>query len=71
MKIRLIEEFNPVTGKSTFKIRKYVGNWPFGYWAYVSDTCSLDGERTRETWERIKTVKAVESVTKVIDEATI
>jgi hypothetical protein len=68
MRLRMIEEYCPVSGLSWFEVQQYKTFLFFGWWTRVPQTSSEDGVRTRQRWERIKTLKSLSPVIKVLHE---
>lgn len=69
MKIRLVEEYNPTTDRTIFRIEKFVKMFPFlpfGDWFFVD--LDYDRKEIDKLWERAKT-KGVIKTRKVIAEA--
>lgn len=67
MKIRLIEEYNPVTDKTYYEIRRFT--WFPPMWLYVYG--DRDIADVRVVFERLKKTKAVRKVTRVLEKATL
>lgn len=68
MRIRLIEDFNPVTNSSEYRIERLTVFPPM--WFYVW-SCRNDEKAAREVFARIKQTKAVKCVIRLLDRATI
>lgn len=60
MKLRFIEEYNPVKDASHWYVEK---RW----WLCVPYTIALDEKKARVLWERCRSLKSVEPVKKVLD----
>ena len=66
MKIRFVEEYNPLNGETHW----YVQKRSFPGWVTIYDTYSYDGGKAKRIWDRVKQ-GGFERRTKVLDEARV
>jgi hypothetical protein len=61
-KYRLIEEYDPIEGTTSFWIQERAGF----IWGW--NKCSRNEEKIREIWDRVKQNGSMNNVTKVLDQ---